>query len=53
LKGNRYSYPPQPKKGGVIEKIRRLYFDLHPLRHHDRRIIIRFKRQIIQQTGSN
>jgi len=53
LKGGRSSHPPQPKKGGVIEKIHRLSFDLRIFRPFDHRIIIRYYHQISQQTDSN
>ena len=42
-----------PKKGGVIEKIHSLSFDLRIFRHYDRRIIIRTYYPIPQSTDSN
>jgi hypothetical protein len=53
LKGSQSSYLLQPKKGGVIEKIHRLSFDLRIFRHYDRRIVISIDYPIPQSTGSN
>jgi hypothetical protein len=53
LKGGQSSNPQKPKKGGVIEKIHPLSFDLRIFRPFDRRIIIRPYYPISQQNDSN